>query len=217
MLPALVVSPAPPGEAVDVDVPLTELLLDALANRGKLGIIRYVPLPGVNPTADISPVELERILSHPACFWSAFVQHPRFPGWRPREHDPEADARLAAAHARAAGYPAGCTGYVDAEGMHEDTTWQEAHAYNSAWARVLVAAGFRAGLYDGYSEPETPTELYAIHDVTTYWTDLANRQIATRGTAIIQGAEFDLLDVRFDADFVRPDRLGETPYVARRA
>ena len=213
----LIVAPAPAGNFVDASAKMTPLLLDALANRGYLGIIRYVPLPGVDPRADVDAAELAMITAHPARFCSMFVQHPRFPGWKPREHDPEADARHAAQFARAAGYPSGVHGFVDAEGMSADTTAAEAHSYNSRFAHVLVEEGYRAGLYDGYSEPETPEQLYEIHDVDSYWSDMANRRVATRGTAVVQGPQFALLGVAFDPDDVRPDLLGSTPMVVRAA
>ena len=217
VMPTLVVVPAPVGKFVDASVKLTPTLLDALANRGYLGIVRYVPLPGVDPRADIDAEELEMILAHPARFCAGWVQHPRFPGWRPREHDPEADAQCAVRFARAAGFPSGVHGGNDAEGMSADTTAAEAHLYNCRFAHVVVEEGYRGRLYDGYSEPETPEELYEIPDVTSYWSDAANRRVAKRGCAMVQGPQFELLGVAFDPDEVRPDLLGETPMVVRAA
>jgi hypothetical protein len=214
---ALIVVPAPKCMMVDTDVKLTPPLLNGLSGLGYEGIIRYVPLPGVDPRNDIDPEELERILAHPKGFFSCFVQHPRYDGWKPREHSPELDARCAVRFARAAGYPSGVHGFVDAEGMNADTTWQEAHSYNSRWAHIMVEEGFRAGLYDGYSQPETPDELYLIHDVSSYWSDLANRKVAVRGTAIVQRTQFELLGAPFDPDLVGPDLLGDTPFMVQTA
>jgi len=212
-----IVVAAPTGKFVDTDCKLTETLLDALANRDILGIFRYVPLPGVDPKGDIDAAELELILAHPAKFCSGFVQHPRFPGWRPSAWNPETDAKHAVAFARAAGYPSGVHGFVDAEGMNPATTWQEAQRYNTAYSHVMVEEGYKGGLYDGYSEPETPEELYEIPDVSSYWSDLAKRKVAKRGTAVVQGPQFELLGVPFDPDDVAPDLLGDTPMVVRAA
>lgn len=203
---------APACRIVDTSTKTTARLraaLKALATP-PAGIWRYVPLPGVSPAADIDAIELEDILDEG--FGSFFVQHPRLPGWRPGAHDAEADARWAVRFAKAAGYAPLTHGYVDAEGMGLETTHAEAHAYNSQWAHVLVEEGYAAGLYDGYSQPETPEELYEIHDVTSYASDLANRRVAVRGTAMVQGPQFTVLGVPFDSDIIAPDELGETPY-----
>lgn len=201
---------APKCLAFDASEKIGPLLLDELVKREARGIGRYVPLPGVNPALDIDQRELEGILARGLGSW--WYQHPRFPGWRPREHDPEVDALHAATFAKAAGYAPLTHGYVDAEGMNSDTTWQEAHFYNSRWTHVIVEEGFSGGLYDGYSEPETPMELYEIHDATSYASDAADRRIAIRGTALVQRPQIKILGVDFDPVDVAPDLIGETPY-----
>jgi hypothetical protein len=204
--------PAPACRAVDTSAKvLSDTLLSEIARLGYQGIGRTVPVLGYPADSEITPGELDRILSHPAGFGSWWYQRPRNPGWRPREHDAEADALFACRCAKLALYPDGTHGFVDAEGMADDTTHAEAHAYNSAWARIAREEGYSlsgAGLYDGYSEPETPVELYEIHDVNCYWSDMANRRVAVRGTAIVQGPEIRIMGVRFDEDFLAPDKLG---------
>lgn len=201
---------APSCSVVDSSSKMNAVLLAELRRQGRRGVVRTVPLPGVSPAFDVDAGELALILGQGLGSW--WYQHPRFPGWKPREHDPEADARWAVKFARAAGYAPGTHGFVDAEGMSADTTAAEAHAYNSAWAHVVVEEGFRAGLYDGYSQPETPDELYALHDVDCYWSDLARRKVSVRGCAVMQGPEILVLGVRFDTDVVAPDAMLATPY-----
>ncbi len=200
----------PQGLIVDTDVKCTPAIISAVKAAGYRGIIRYVPLPGVSAAEDIDAAELESILLQDmGSFW---VQHPRFPGWNPAEHDAETDALCACAAAKAAGYVAGTTGYVDCEGLAPGVTAAQAFYYNSKWAHVVVGEGFLAGLYDGYSNPETPLQLYEIRDVHTYWSDMANRKVAVRGTAVLQGAEITIAGVPFDLDTVRNDNLGGRPY-----
>lgn len=205
----MIVGPAPACRVVDTSAKVSKQVRAALTSLGYWGIIRYVPLPGVNPAADIDPDELAGILEEG--FGSWFVQHPRYPGWKPREHDAEVDAKWACKFARAAGYPDGVHGFVDCEGMSSDTTHEEAFAYNSRFVHVLVEEGYGGGLYDGYSQPLTPEELYEIPDATCYWSDAANRRVATRGCAVVQGQEFTLLGQKFDPNIVAPDKLGGTP------
>jgi hypothetical protein len=208
---------APACAMVDTDIKLTDQLLDALANRGYQGILRYTPLPGNNPKNDIDQAELEKILAHPQRFLAGFVQHPRLPGWRPSACNPEVDAQCAVRFAKAAGFPPGVHGWFDAEGMASDVEDTEAIAYYNPYCHVLVEEGFRAGGYCGYDDAMNAVDLYELHDCTSYWSDLANRKVSTRGTAIVQGAQFSLLGAQFDPDTVRLDLLGETPYFAQAA
>jgi hypothetical protein len=197
----------------DTDVKITsDTILDAIANQDGEGILRYTPLPGNNPKADIDPVELALILSHPARFLAGFVQHPRNPGWRPGACDPEADALYSVKFAKAAGYAPGTHGWFDAEGMGSATTGAEAIAYYSPYCHVLVEEGFRAGGYGGYDDAMTAVDLYDLADCTSYWSDAGHRRVATRGTAIMQGATIKILGVGFDPDSVAPDLLGDTPW-----
>lgn len=210
---ALVVLPAPEGKAVDTSYKLrSPAVLPSLTSLGYAGIIRYVPLPGVGASEDIDEEELQRILD--SGFWSCFVQHPRFPGWEPRNCSAVADAQTAAKFARAAGYPQGVTGFVDLEGMGLDTIANEAFGYASLWCKVMVEEGYRAGVYVGYNQPMSPEELYEIPDASSYWSDAANRKVATRGTAMVQGQQFTMGAVPWDPDEVRKDQRGDTPWVA---
>jgi hypothetical protein len=206
----MIVIPAPACTMVDSDCKMSDALLDALASKSYRGILRYTPLPGNNPMQDISAQELERILVKG--FLSGFVQHPRRPGWRPSACDPETDALHSAQFAKEAGYPAGVHGWFDAEGMASDVEDDEAIAYYNAYCHVLVEEGYRAGGYCGYDDAMNATDLYELHECTSYWSDEAKRKVATRGTAIVQGPTFTLLGVPFDSDVVKPDLLGETPF-----
>lgn len=212
-----VVVPAPVGLAVDTSVKIrTPGVLDALAARGYVGVIRYVPLPGVDGSGDIDPTELEMILSHSGRFWSCWVQHPRFPGWKPRECNAEADAVWAAAHAHSAGYGNGTTGYVDIEGMALDTTPDEAFAYATKWLEVVQGEGFTPGAYWGYQQP-IPPERRGLVGAKTHWSDAGNRTVTGRGVAVHQGQQFSMMGMPFDPDEVQADAMGETPLVIRAA
>jgi len=203
---------------VDTDTKITNgSILDAIANQGYGGILRYTPLPGNNPKDDIDPDELERILTHPARFLAGFIQHPRDPGWHPAACNPEADALTSVGWAKAAGYAPGTHGWFDAEGMASPVTEAEAIAYYNPYCHVLVEEGFRAGGYAGYDDALTAVDLYDLHDADAYWSDLAKRKVAKRGTAIVQRATIRILGLPFDPNDVAPDLLGETPYFTQAA
>ena len=201
----------PPGcRVVDTSSRTTSMLRAELRRLGYVGVVRTVPLPGNSPSLDISPEELDGILSDGMGSW--WYQHPRYPGWRPGACDPEADALHAVQWAKAAGYVPGTHGFGDAEGMAAATTEAEAILYYRAWTHVLISEGFSAGMYAGYDDALTAVDLYELPDVTAYWSDLANRRVAVRGTSVVQEAQITVLGVPFDPNSVRSDAKGETPY-----
>ncbi len=208
------------GLCVDTEFPVAgpkapQGVLDALAAAGVLGIIRTVPLPGVSPADDITAAELAAILAHPARFWVAWYQHPRFPGWDPGLFSGKADATYAADYAHDVGFLDSTTGYADAEGMSSATTEAAAIGYYNDFGSALVAGGVSPGLYAGYDDAMNAVDLYALHDDHTYWSDAGNRKIAMRGTAILQGASKTIGGVKFDLNTVRKDMLGGLPSVMR--
>lgn len=200
---------APSCRVVDTSSRTNSMLRGELRRLGYAGVIRYVPLPGVNPALDITAEELDGILGDGMGSW--WVQHCRYPGWHPGLCDPEADALHAVQFAKAAGYAPGTHGFVDAEGMATGTTEDEAFAYNTAWCHVVVSEGFSAGIYVGYQQPQSAASLYAIHDASSYWSDMGHRVVAQRGCAVHQEAEIHVLGVSFDPNTIGPDLRGETP------
>ena len=213
-IPALMRRPslarAPACRVVDTSSRTNSMLRGELRRLGYSGVVRYVPLPGVNPALDITAEELDGILGDGMGSW--WVGHPRNPGWRPGAHDPEADALHAVQFAKAAGYVPGTHGFADAEGMSSATTEVEAVLYYREFCHVVVSEGFSSGIYAGYDDALNAVDLYEVPDATSYWSDSANRRVAVRGTAVLQGAQFSVLGVPVDPDVIRPDLKGETPY-----
>jgi hypothetical protein len=202
--------PAVPGRYLDTNTVCTGAVLDAVVLAGFLGVIRYVPLQGVNASADISNEELERMLVRK--LRSAWVQHPRFPGWDPAAHNGETDALVACNHAKLAGYADGTTGYLDLEGMSPKATVATASKFARDWIHVAVNEGARPGIYIGFDIPLGPLELWEFPYVHTYWSDMGHRKVAQRGCAINQGASTSIAGTVFDVDYVADDLLGELPF-----
>jgi hypothetical protein len=188
-------------------------LISALVSIGKVGVIRYVPLPGDDSAGDITKTELENICS--AGLELMLVQHPRYAGWKPSSHSGDADAAAALARAEEVGYPHGCHLFLDLEGINDSTFATINFAVD--WQHTLIAGLLSAGLYVGFSVPLHPVDLYEIPGVNSYWSDPADRQVATRGTAILQGPSVTIAGVKFDVDGVRKDKLGSLPVACRLA
>lgn len=79
------------------------------------------------------------------------------------------DGPRAVAQCRALGLPAGCTVWLDVEGM---AAWKtppaELIAKINAWADAVKAAGYMPGIYVGAPQPLTGSELYSLR-VVRYW------------------------------------------------
>ena len=181
--------PALPGHYVDTNTPCSDALLRLVKASGALGVTRYVGLPNNNPANDISGAELLRIAA--AGLACCLVQHVRgpekgFTGWRPSRHSGADDAAAAVAAAQAAGYPAGAHLFLDLENI-DDGAFATIQ-YAVAWQHVVIAAGYRAGLYVGFQVPLHPLDLYDLPGFDCYWSDAGHREVATRGCAVIQGA-----------------------------
>jgi hypothetical protein len=202
-----VVERASPCKIADTSAKLNPLILQQVRSAGYAGVARYVPLPNNNPKSDIDAQELGAIME--VGLGLLLVQHVRAPTWDPDQHSGETDARTAVQFARAAGYLDGAHLFVDLEGIHGSGAATKAFA--EAWARVVVGEGFLAGAYVGYGVPLNPQELYDLHAITSYWSDLGPRVVAQRSFAIKQQAEIVIAGTRFDPDTIQADDLGETP------
>jgi hypothetical protein len=198
---------APSCKIVDTAAKLNPAILQQIRDAGYSGVGRYVPLPSNSPARDIDAAELGAIME--VGLGLLLVQHVRAGTWDPANHSGEADARTAVQFARAAGYPAGAHLFIDLESIGGSGAATKTFA--EAWANVVVGAGFLAGAYIGFSVPLNPQELFDLHSITSYWSDLGPRVVAQRGFAIKQHAEIEIAGTRFDPDTIQADDLGQTP------
>ena len=202
-----IVQRAQPCMAVDTAAKLDAATIQAVRAANYACIIRYVNLPGVSPQRDIDSAELSTILDGGLAL--LLVQHVRYPGWNPAHASGVTDAQAAIETARNARYRRGAHLYVDLEGING--TAAATIQFANDWASAVVAAGYLAGAYIGYNVPLSPEQIYDLHLVTSYWSDLGPRKVATRGFAIKQHAQINVHGVDFDPDTIQTDLKGETP------
>jgi len=200
---------AQPGKLVDTNIRLNPVVLSAVKAQGYTGVIRYVPLPGLDDTNDIHPDELDAIME--SGLGLMLVQHVRFPHWDPRDHSGAADAQTAAQFASQVGYLPGAHIFIDLEGIVPGTGGAT-KAFAGAWAKTIAAAGYNAGCYVGFDVPLTPQELYDLEVINSYWSDAGLRAVAVRGFALKQESEIAIAGVSFDPDTLTRDLKGETPF-----
>jgi hypothetical protein len=204
---ARIVEPAIPGSVVDTAAKLHADAIHGVARAGYSCIIRYVPHVGSTGALDIDSQELGAILDGGLALM--LVQHVRAPGWDPASFSGTADAARAVEFARNAGYSEGAHLFVDLEGI--SGTGSATKKFAEDWASRVRAGGYLAGAYVGYAVPLTAQELYLLHGINTYWSDLGPRHVATRGFAMKQHATISLNGIPYDPDTIQRDARGETP------
>jgi hypothetical protein len=186
---------APEGVWIDADFPLSEGALDCLAawrdqpatalseaEGPCVGIFRYTSLPGNSKILDITAAELARILSHPARFAFAWVQHPLAEGWNPELCSGHDFAAAALACAALAECPKDVHGFVDIEGCALRTS---SVRFATDWQRLLLDSGTPAGAYYGFDPGMTPEQFWQLPG-NAYWAAHGQPDVPNRGPAVRQ-------------------------------
>jgi hypothetical protein len=126
----------------------------------------------------------------------------------------QADGLAAVTRARAAGYLPGCHLWMDLEGVASMVGPVAVIQYVEAWASVVLAAGFRAGLYYGVQAVLSGAQLYGIRGVDQYMRGAnISLNVANRGCSVIQmWPPVTISGVNLDVDVTIPDNDGDTPY-----
>lgn len=201
-----------PGALVaDVDVPLTDRMLDDLESvtykgRRVAALSRYIGVEENGP-GDISKGELERICSRPFGCW--LCQHCLNPGWTPSADLGLRLGEAAKRNASAVGYADGAHLEMDLEGVKEGTPSAAVIEQCETWANS-VKDYFRPLLYVGFDHVLSGEELWLLPGFHAYSSDWGRHEVVNRGFvtrqflpdfALVRGAVFDLGDAN-------PDELG---------
>lgn len=211
----MIARPATPGLFCDFSTFPTRQQAGKLKAAGFIGCFAYVPLPYNDDSQDITAERLTMLVDDIG-FEVGLVQHVRRGPWDCRAHSGANDGNVAAQDAAEAGYPAGGHIFVDWEDLVVGLPGGAAKEFLEAWAKSVLAAGYRAGMYCGFGDSMSPMDRYELHGIDSYWSDKSHRAVAVRGCAVTQGAEIDIGGVPIDNDTVQPDLLDETPWVATR-
>jgi hypothetical protein len=76
---------------------------------------------------------------------------------------------------------------------------REQIAYIEAWARAVVRAGYKAGLYVSGELDMSGDELYALRWISAYWKAASyTRMVSTRGFQVVQSLEYNFKNGVFD-------------------
>lgn len=196
----------------DTSTPLTGAMARAVKAAGHNGIPltfcwRYVFF-GPPVYGDLTELETSAILENDLTLM--VVQHVRNPGWTASPQLGDHDGAWAVKNALSAGYSPG-EGLVlalDLEGVANFGAPVSGHV--ERWGGRVRQGGFDPVLYVGFQCGLSPDELYALQEISRYWSDAGSRQVAKRGFCCKQSLETTVAGVRVDLDHAYPDALGGT-------
>jgi hypothetical protein len=152
------VVPCPPGaKGADMASVLTTAHAMGLRNAGLDYVVRYL--------GGLSPAELAAILS--AGLGCQLVTYSRAPGWHPTQTMGDADGLVDVGRLERDGIPKGMLAWIDLEGASGGSA--DVAAWLDARSKIIVDAGYIAGVYAGDSCILDGPELYARPYVTRYW------------------------------------------------
>jgi hypothetical protein len=174
--------------------------------------MRYVPLPGNNSAQDIDAREMEWLLD--AGLSVVLVQHCRKgvevqPGvwrWTASQGQGALDGDVAARAAKSAGHASGASLGLDLEAVANIGAPVAQHC--EAWASAVSGAGFEPFVYVGFSCGLSPQQLYDLHGITRYMSDMGPRSVVIRGFCCKQFATQTVAGIQVDPDHAQPDSLG---------
>ena len=230
---------APVGLGFDASTYVTPAQVKQLAESGyeyRIGYLRRDKHVNQHPDMSGWPVSLSVQELHEhlnAGVMVGAVQFARFHGLNYLSAGAGKTIGEAAAwNAEMLGLPKGIHLWLDAEWNDCPTGWWARRkyiarvlAYCAAWCRAVVAAGYRAAVYEGFWELSA-RQWYSIPKATAYWLS-AMRDVKpprVRGCCMYQGWEHSRKKARYgrppvhgvslDTDFSRYDRKGERFYLA---
>jgi hypothetical protein len=205
----MVVKQAMPGNAFDVDQPLSNAQAAEFVKAGFKACVRYFPLNASDVAGCLTSLELQALLS--AGLAVMVVQHVDAFPWSPTASLGTSHGSYAVSYAKAIGYPIGGPIYCDMESPATSATAADCLAYINAWVKEVETAGFESGLYCGWGLPLTPMQLFDISLVTLYWRAYNGPEVAIRGYSMIQHTEQSLNGIPYDPNTIQADDLGDLP------
>lgn len=200
---------ATPGmHGFDVNRRVSASGASALRAAGYAFAVRYLPrvTQGRN---DLTIEETSDLLSAGLALMP--VQHVESEAaWNPTAAKGTLYGQTAVTSARACGFLAGCTIWLDLEGVAASVPQADVQAYCRAWCAEVIAAGFEPGVYVGWHCGLTPKQLYAL-PFKKYWAAYnlnADEYPAVRGICMKQRL---LSGSDIDGDVIQADKLGGLP------
>ena len=202
----------------DCNTVLSDSQIQAFVRAGYKFVCRYVKRSTVH-SGDLTASEAARILQGGLGLMA--VQHVDLPGWRPSASLGVAYGQGAVEHMQEIGFPAGSMVWLDLEGVAPGTPHMAVRDYCKSWHQVAAASGFLPGIYVGYQPGLTASELYYGLPFTHYWAAYnldGDQEPVVRGCQMRQRAKKSPdvprgVDLDFDVNEIRPDKLGGVPQI----
>ena len=178
-----------PGWGIDCDTVLDAVRCQELKALGASFVVRYL--------GSITAAELALILA--SGLLCSFVTYAD-----------EFDGHQAVAELTAIGIPPGVTIWLDVESVPLSAAAVTVDI--NSWASAVVGIGaYQAGLYVGVDQPLSPSQLYALPQITRYWQSASNVPTPTCGFCLCQRQPTIVLaGTNVDIDYAGPDWEGRS-------
>lgn len=174
-------------------------------------LIRYISRASPNHSGDLSSAERERMLN--AGLAVGYVQHCPLSGWTPSAARGQAYGAAAVANLISVGASPGVCVWRDWEGVLNGSSVADCIADINSWNKEVVGGGYRPGIYIGFNEILSSSDLYWRLTCAHYWKGASVvPAISVRGYQIIQSlAPSPVPGYDWDRDVVLKDALGGSP------
>jgi hypothetical protein len=196
----------------DTATPLTAASASAFVVAGFRFTVRHLSAGETASPDALTSVESLAILQAGLALMA--MQRVAVSGSVPSEALGQQYGRTAAASARAVGFPAGVTIWLDLDGVPAETNADAVIAFCNAWFRDVAAAGYAPGMCVGpdtiLSEEQLEVDLRVRH----YWNvGAAVQRVPIRGWCMLQDSndESEVGGVAYAGDTVQADHLRGTP------
>lgn len=200
----------------DCNTTVTPDLALAFAQHGYKFAVRYVRRSQKHDY-DLTVGEIVTLLA--SGLGVMVVQHVAADGWVPSGRLGTSYGQVAAGEAHALGLPVGTHVWCDLEGVMPGTPAGEVIDFCNRWYDAVADAGYRPGLYVGWSAILTPIQLYRNLKFRSYWAAYnldRDQEPITRGVQMRQFGARPLdrppgVAIDFDVNVIRADRMGGSP------
>jgi hypothetical protein len=175
-------------------------------------LFRYISRTTPNHSGDLTAQE--RLVMLNAGLAVGYVQHVPLAGWAPSRGRGAAYGIAAVDNLRLVGATPGVCVWRDWEGILPGSSSADCIADINAWNAEVKASGYVPGIYVGFDDVLTASQLYWRLTCSHYWRDYAPGRIvpAVRGYQILQSQAPSPVDgYDFDRDVIMQDALGGLP------
>lgn len=195
----------------DTDTKLNLDICQKFKSQGYDGAIRYIGWGKyANDPGDLTKDEMNAIFQ--SGLGLMVVQHCRASGWVPTAAMGKQDAQTAVSELSNIGAPNFICVWLDLEGVKSGTPKQQIIDFCNAWYNEIKSSGYVPGIYIGFNNFLTSSDLFYSLNFQHYWRSLSTvPDVAERGYQMEQSGVAGYVNgITIDLDKVFIDRKGDS-------